>query len=1172
MAISTDDRNRYRGGLHATGAILNRVPKIVLATMQINQSAFTYPIAQLTVDNIESFGTFKPGHLVLIGTTPGAWDVTTGVISKPPTESTLYIDAKSQGDPGWRRSIITPLADNQYITILKFRPAQGLLSSIRNGVFYKRWDIPYTGQGSNPDPVPVMGEWLQAWAIDGVATVSLNASASWAWGNRGIASNLWNLDGGSVNAGALDDAALTADFEPGFYELEHTVTDGVGKSRTGYRYLWVNDRDPLSEFAPFSWRNPCSITDDKQEVNGREIGISFNGNLGVFDELFPGQGFLLSETPKFRGESLDGDSFVGCFVGYATDGNKTTSFKKRKTDLTITSPLRMADFIPTATQEINEAENPSSWAEVGRVLSNPVGAVWYVAAHHSPYLIDGHDFTYAPELLLLRRQTFQFRSTNIGGQIKTIAEMMKGLIGQKSNGRLRMVRSPMSMSLTDRNALPTLWEWLPRDIVGTFNRAFMLRMETSQVNGYAFAFDGSQSIPYQSLAPGFVRAQADGVDSITPFIVRTDEGQQRVNDVAGHEFAEKNGLPRFNIVANRNLDFCEPCDADLWHTFNVPAKYDSEGYGWINERAIVTRVTRTWNYDSNVTKSIQIEFQPESYGVPGVTIPVDRGGANNWWETDWNPGLFDYYQDNMPDLGLDLPVMLAINSDGLLGRTFTFTERQVSWERLTVPAGQVVSFSLRWDSPYFSDPEQALGFYILTNDNGSLHVYTLVNALSPVPAYEEFINSPLTAGSGFAGKAKIKSSRTVDGFILIAWRNQTGVLYSRSTVANPALSAPAHAGSAVTDIDHTIDPLGMDLNGDYQALTAPNGSTDLNGVQSYSLFVATGEGAFSEVSGNPLTDSTAYLGAVTVSEPDRVYVGFTIPEPPTPPPALGVVTFDAGGQTGYSLISGSIIAGVGRPDNCVYSPNNVNGAAGNVGVSINCTFPDSKYVITDIEYDLKGEHIGGSIFGKVESFSVRAYAGGRLVGSGSATLRESYGDGWLRYGIRSDELELIETPDSIIVGYGYSITGSTAGAIIYAYVDNIVIIGDPITFESTRSLFKVIPSVSDWSDITPRGGQIPLNTYALTFEPGANSNLSSIGTAENGKTYLLSSSSEGANWTIISRTTYAGLARGGDTLLAWGYNAIGLSPDAGATFYPRIGDWVASVGAVGEIIQVGGVL
>lgn len=1177
MAISTNDRNKYRGGRHSTGFILNRVPKVPVATMRVNQTAFSYPLANLTVDNVTMLGTVRVGHMVLIGTTPGGWDITTGIVNAPYSGgSILSIDAKSQGDPGWRRNIIAPIANDHYITIIKYRPPYGLQSSIRNGVFYKRWNYPYNGEGANPSPVVVMGDWLQAWAEPGgVATVPLNASGSWAWGARTIISRQWNLDGGTENTGDLDDASLTADFEPGFYELEHTIIDSVGRSRQGYRYLWVNVDDPADDNAPFSYKYPVSITDDRQELNGRELGINFIGNLKPVDELFPAQGFLLTESPEFNGMTLEGNSYVGAFVGYATEGSKATSYKKRANDLIITSPLRFADTIPAATQEINEVPGtPADWSQVTKLLSNPVGAYWYVTAHHAPYLIDGHDFEYKPEILKLRRKTFQFRSTNIGGQIRAIADLMKGFIGERSAGRIRMIRSPMHMSNTDRNALENYWEWLPGDIIGEFQRVFMARMDTSQTYGYAFSFDGSESVPYASLAPGFVRAQGDGQNSITPFTVTPAEGQNRVNDITGHEFAQSIALPPFTIIADRLIDICEPCDVDRWHTFNVPASYDSEGYGWIDERAICTRVNRTWANNRGLTKTVQITMQSESYGVPGITIPVDRGGANNWWINNWNPGLFDLYSPVMPDLSDEfgddvLPVTLAVNSNGRLARSFTFIEDNVEWKPLAVPAGRVLGFSIKYNSPYFTDPAGALAFYILTDDNGSLRAYTLVNARAAVPVYEEFTNSPLDGGTGFKGKAKIKSSKTVDDLVLIAWRNQTGIMFSRSTAATPSLSAPENVGVEIVDVDHDLEPVGMDLIDNFQAVIAPNGADDLTGAKAYTLWITTGSDPFEEVDGCPLADGVAYPGFVATPESGRAIVSYIEAEPPSPPGALGIVTFDPGGESDYT-VQGAGITAAGNPGNCAWSGTNVNGSSGSVGVGVFCEFLQSLYDVTDITYETKPDYIG-SVTNPVYSWSVLAFADGRQVGAGTPEIREVLTGGWVRYGIRVDQLGLTERPDIIKVNFGWSVGGSSPTTIIYSYIDNIEITATPLTFDSTRRLYSVETVTESWANITPTGGQLPIKSFAVGY---ANDTvrLSAAGTAESGKVYLLNSLSQGAIWSQFGRTPYAGLARAGDVVIGWGYNTIAISPDEGRTFYPRLGDWTASIGAVGEIMQVGGVL
>lgn len=1173
MAYSTDDLNRLRGSNHRVKAILNITPKVVVATAQVNQTAFVYPLAQLTIDNYSAVSTPKVGQMVMVGTAPGLADVTVGVIRKPVSGSTLYIDAKSQGDSGVSLNIRTPLANNQYITIIKFRPAWGLISSIRDGKFYKAWDIPYTGQGTNPDPVVAMGEWLQYFApADGTVLVPLSSAGSYGWGGRAITSRLWNLDGGTTED-ELTDESLVGEFAPGFYEIECSVTDQVGKTRTGYRYLWVNVDDPAHEFAPFSYRYPVAITEDGQTVQGRNITYSFGGNLQDIDELYPGQGVLMSERPTFRGQVLTSTDFVTSYVGYRTDITKETSYRRRLTSFATRSPVLMGSEIPAATQEMNEVPNAADWSQVTRVLSNPAGAVWYIAAHHAPYLIDGHDYIPSANVFNMRRKTFQFKATDIAGQLKTVSDMALCGIGNRSNGRLRIVRNPMYLTLAERNALDIKFTYLPGDISGELSYSTSYRTAVRKVNGYAFSYDGSNATPYQSLAPGYVESQATSITGMTPFIAPAIGGQDYTNAVTGHQVAYEDAKP-FEFTADRNLDIAEPIDMDVWYQRAIPARFDSEGFE-LTGRMMCLAVNRSWDFATATVKVIRQTFKPESFGVPGITIPVNQGGANNWWLNNWNPGKFDFFAPVMPDLGLDLPVMLAANADGILARTFTFGEPQVAWQRLNgrpgAFVGKVLSFTMDFNSPYFSDPDGALKFHILTLDGSVLRAYVLNNAFAKNVTYNEYANSALAVGTGFTGKAKILSSRQTADLHLIVWRNSTGVMFARSTASSPSLSSPAHIGSTITDPDHPADDIGADIWGDGQFVIAPDGSTDLEGKAGYKLYYATGSGSFGLVGGEPESGSNALLGSVRANSAEWCYVPYVKADPPPPAPDLGIVTFDGGGQTGYTVFGAGITTG-GNPDNCAYNSVNVNGSNGSVAVSVQCEFLEQEYTVTDVDFDVKFDYTG-SIVNQIELLPVRAFVGSRLVGEGFATVRENYGGGWLRYGIRADELHLSEAVDTVVVTCGYSVDGSSGGTIIYAYMDNIVITGTAIEREGIRALYRVQAPLELWTDVTPKGKQLPLRTYSIGG--GADEDigdLSMLGTSETGKTYLLNTTSGGTLWTAEGRSSFTGIKRGGDNLLVWGYSTIAISPDVGLTFYPRIGDWIAACGSLGEITNVAGVL
>lgn len=1172
MAYSDDDQNRLRSAYGRTKAILNLTPKVVIATAQINQSAYTYPVAQLQIDTLDVVQTPKPGHMVMIGTTPGAYDVTCGVLRKPIDGAVMYIDAKSQGDSGVPQNIRTPLGNNQYVTIIKFRPAWGLLSSIRAGIFYKQWDIPYRGQGSNPDPVCVMGEWRQAFApADGTVTLPFSSTGSFGWGSKNIISLVtWNLDGGSFHAGStLHNPSILADFAPGFYEIECTVRDAIGKNRVGYRYLWVNVDDPTSEFAPFSYRYPVQVTEDNQVVAGRNMTYSFGGNLQDIDELYPGQGVLMSEKPRFnrQPESLDTPDFVGTYVGYRTEVKKTTSYKRRLTEFPTLNPVLMGSFIPAATQEMNEVPNPSNWTEVNSKLSNPAGAVWYIAAHHAPYLIDGHDFVPSAASKTARRQTFQFKSTDIAGQIKTVSDMSLSGIGNRSNGRLRIVRNPMYLSNDERNDMPVKWIFIPDDIAGELQYSVSYRLTTRKVNGYAFSFDGTASTPYQSLAPGYADAQATGTTSMTAFIAPPGTGQAYTNEVTGHQLAYDDVQP-FNFAVNGNIDIAEPIDMDVWYQRAIPGKYDSEALS-LSGRMMNTRISRSWDFENGVNKKIQAEFRPESYGVPGVTVPVNRGGANTWWLSDWNPGVFDVFTPDMPDLGLTLPVMLASNADGLLARTFTFGQPNVAWQRLNGHGmiGRVVSFAMDFNSPYFSNPASGIRYMVLTWDNSVLRLYTYQNARNTNIVFTEFAGSGLAVGTGFKGKAKVLVSPDTPGLVTVVWRNQTGVMFSRSTTASPTLTAPAHVGVTISDTFHDSDDIGADISGDSQFVIAPDGTTTLDDKPAYKLYLADGTGAFAQVSGAPDGDSSALVGFVKADTPLEAFVSYVKADPPDPPPTLGIVTFDPGGQSGY-IIFGAGTIGLGHPGDCAWNTFNADGSGGNVGITVDCNYLAGQYDVEDIVFDVNND-VDGSVSDMTEVYEVTAYTGDKVVGHGFAKIRQTYGDGWAQFGITANELDLKESPDTIRVESGYSFSDSSPFTIVYTYLDNIAITGIPIQLDGFRALYRINTSAGPgWGDVTPNGYQLPLRTYSLAGLGG----VSMLGTSESGKTYLLNSGSYGTGWSLIGRSTYTGVKRSGDKVLAFGFSSLALSPDKGLTFYSRIGDWVSSVGALGEITNVAGVL
>ena len=205
-----------------------------------------------------------------------------------------------------------------------------------------------------------MGEHRQKFVgSGGTATLDFDMSASTSWGRKTVSSVLWDVDGGTIVSGTETSFAISVEFDPGFYEVKCLVMDDKGKSRIGYRYVWINTKDPTDANAPFSYRFPCLFTSDVQDRIGRTIGLEIQGG-DISADVFNGQAFLITEDPTFDGESLDDpDLIVDSFFGYMATKDSTIRGKGSKVNYQLMSPLTLAKLIPTATQQLQETSSPS---------------------------------------------------------------------------------------------------------------------------------------------------------------------------------------------------------------------------------------------------------------------------------------------------------------------------------------------------------------------------------------------------------------------------------------------------------------------------------------------------------------------------------------------------------------------------------------------------------------------------------------------------------------------------------------------------------------------------------------------------------------------------------------------------------------------------------------------
>lgn len=925
--ISPADVTRLRTARHSTSLVLNAAPLVEVASAQINQYTFAYPLGELTVDNTSDdwLTAVQVGQAFSIGTTPGSHDIKWGVVRKTPTATTFYPNALTLGDPGHPRNLIGGIDNDLYLTVWKHRPLWGHLSAIRNKKFYKAWDVAYTDEGSNPNPMARLGlhRYAEADAVTGKASLTFSAANSYAWGSKTITGYSWDIDGGTLTGGTLTSSSLTAEFEPGWYVITCTVTDSGSKAHTGFRYLWVAGDD----YTPFGASHAWEITGDDQDRGGRKVNITFTGYFDE-DDFYPGQAFLLVETPLFGGEALeDADAFQHTFLGYLTEMDTEQDGYVPSVRVKIESPYHVARRLPAAPQQMAEKSSPANWTQVTSTLSNVVGAAWYIMQHHAPALLAGHDFEFNDTLKSLRKQSFAWQQDSIGQQLDALKALgqFAGL-GSRSDGTLVFQISAVHLATQDeRNALESKFTWNANDITSPLRRMRQLFMPVSEVRGDAFAYGGgSQATPYRSRAAGDVVSQGVGSSSFT-CVVTTDQGQDGLNILTGHQYAQEVAeVPTFETELSGNLDIADPTATNVWHTFAIPTVFDPFEQQWVS-RALPLRVRRRWEMTQyGLVKDVTIEWQPDFFGQPGVTVPIERGAAGSQVQ---RPVKYE------PKI--ERAFALPWDASGNAARTFNFHSDIPAWGLLSETiAGSVNEVTLDYDSDFFTTGLGALGAWLVTTEGTTLRIYYVTDVRAPLPA-PVLLATFTMADSTVTTSARIASSRTTPGFVVAAWRSRTGTRVVRSTDAGINWGSAITVGDTASDADADNADIGLAVDGVNQLVTARDTDGD------YYLYLATSTGgSFAKVTGSPA--SSAPYPMIVVDGQGRAYCRTIEAEGG----ADIEVTFDTGGWTSYTVNVGTEEA-YGNPGDCV----RVTSALGNGGTINVCIDFGGTYSIRRIEVD-----------------------------------------------------------------------------------------------------------------------------------------------------------------------------------------------------------------------------
>lgn len=647
MAITAPDLARLRGHNIIVTPHLNVVPTVSIGTATTAQYSTGTTIgitgvslaAGLTVD------TLPVGSMVWVGTAAGGHDVFTSSIRKIAAGVTtaLYCHgSEGGGDPGV--AVLEPVslyAGGHDVTIFANLPLWAQLSRVYNSTFYKAYDVAYTDEGTDPAPVCNIGKWRRLVLPTG-GTVDLTLTAlnsvawgaktidSWSWGARN--SNYASMTGVSVVAGAGTNTATYRFTTAGFYMLSCTITDdGAGNhAHIAYCYVWVVDGTTYDDL--HGWR----VESDEQDRTGRRMTIIMEGDVAE-STVYPGAAFLYSETSTYNGDTLTDGSVVDTFVGFIDEEAGIREIEYGRVQFTLISPSYILDQLPMATQYIEESASPADWTEITGDLSNPNGVAWYILAHHAPNMLKLFDFRVSLGDTL-RNHIWTLNNSSVWGQLREIAPEQIN-IGCASEGALFVRDDPLVEDDTYRDALDVAMTWLVGDLRGDdpFEYKRRYRLKAGQVDGYAFAYNGSNTIPIRGTAPWSFQVEGVNKQVYNGLVVTYGQYATDIARITGHLFAKLNSPnPDVQLYAMRNFDTADPARM-IWHKLTLAAAYDPRGVGWSAQRLLPRSVSRRWEQvNGEWLKTVDITMEFETKGQPGRfrNVPYNQDGA-------WSP-IYDW--------------------------------------------------------------------------------------------------------------------------------------------------------------------------------------------------------------------------------------------------------------------------------------------------------------------------------------------------------------------------------------------------------------------------------------------------------------------------------------------------------------------------------------------------
>ncbi|MCQ3933140.1 MAG: hypothetical protein DPW16_22050 [Chloroflexi bacterium] len=831
QALTSGELTAFRSEGQFSNAWLSVAPSTTVGTARVNQTTFTNPVTQLTVDNtsVDWLTYVRKGMTVWIGTTAGARDIGVYRVRENPTATVLPIAEMSSGDPGLLAlPTLRPLANDAYITIVQDYNLWSIFPRISGGVFTKDYDDAYTDQNELGGEIPgyiLMGNHRRGRMSGSSISFDFEADPQW-FEVIGTADCDWAFQNGTPST-ATGVGPHTVSFPAGVHEVACVAVSDNGGQASATRWVFAHD---FASNPPYS----VKVLSGRTTKQGRRLSLEVIGADLNDTALQAGTMVMLWEELYFEGgATLDSacTQLVGWIESVSGGGDSGVPVYR----VEVMQALHRLEQIRGFSQVLTATANPTNWQEVSPTLCHFNFYLFYLLYWHTS-LLQLFDYD-AQSFVEVTMNTWANDPGDWYTTINRLGSFVSAELGQASDGTLYLRRQPSLMNNTERNLLT---ERVTLSVSSTTCDLLVIPdmerrqfPEVGQTQGFAFQYNviTGQRTGLKSYAPGEVPGQGGRTEQMPDQWVAHPDHLDLLT--ANYHAMVNNPYPRIPIQLTRsnavNALLTAPAEM-YWVELDVDADHWPEGVAYA-ARCVVEDISIQWNEDG--TKDAALNLVPETNGnyAPGQAMPTTLDNETDpttvqFPSIDDITGTIEIPYDNL--LGLPpVSTPLVTEEEQISGVLFAWSPNAVGvaynpavpsflpfWYP---PAGEAI-MSLAFDrrSPRFTTDRRrgALRGWILTDDS----LYSVANFLAAAPEVTQRQNpfvgfnllrevGGVSTGVGVFGVA----ASTVSGDVVLTFDSSSDPAY---TVNQGTVGAGGRTGDglhSVSDGSNIVANIRIDL-------------------------------------------------------------------------------------------------------------------------------------------------------------------------------------------------------------------------------------------------------------------------------------------------------------------------------------------------------------------------